>query len=106
MKGSSWRKLWNGAGTGCGIHAVNRDYPEEDIAHTGFSRKVKADLFIDDRNLGGLPDWGSIYRMIHDRLTYEELFRENSEPVRQKKKGFWARLKNNIQRRFLTYVNS
>ena len=78
---------------GVEFYAVNRDYPEEDIAHTGFSRKVKADLFIDDRNLGGLPDWGSIYRMIHDRLTYEELFRENSEPVRQKKKGFWARLK-------------
>lgn len=78
---------------GVEFYAVNRDYPEEDIAHTGFSRKVKADLFIDDRNLGGLPDWGSIYRMVHDGLTYEELFRENSEPVRQKKKGFWARLK-------------
>lgn len=64
---------------GVEFYAVNRDYPEEDIAHTGFSRKVKADLFIDDRNLGG--------------LTYEELFRENSEPVRQKKKGFWVRLK-------------
>ena len=60
---------------GVEFYAVNQDYPEEDIAHTGFSRKVKADLFIDDR------------------LTYEELFRENSEPVRQKKKGFWARLK-------------
>ena len=78
---------------GVEFYAVNRDYPEEDIAHTGFSRKVKADLFIDDRNLGGLPDWGSIYRMIHDGVTYEELFRENSEPVRQKMKGFWARLK-------------
>ena len=78
---------------GVEFYAVNRDYPEEDIARTGFSRKVKADLFIDDRNLGGLPDWGSIYRMIHDGVTYEELFRENSEPVRQKKKGFWARLK-------------
>ena len=78
---------------GVEFYAVNRDYPEEDIAHTGFSSKVKVDLFIDDRNLGGLPDWGSIYRMIHDGVTYEELFRENSEPVRQKKKGFWARLK-------------
>lgn len=25
--------------------------------------------------------------MIHDGVTYEELFRENSEPVRQKKEG-------------------
>lgn len=29
---------------GVEFYAVNRDYPEEDIAHTGFSRKVKADL--------------------------------------------------------------
>ena len=49
---------------GVEFYAVNRDYPEEDIAHTGFSRKVKADLFIDDRNLGGLPDWGVIYHAI------------------------------------------
>ena len=83
-----WRRKRGGE-----FYADNRDYPEEDIAHTGFSRKVNADLFIDDRNLGGLPDWGSIYRMVHDGLTYEELFRENSEPVRQKKKGFWVRLK-------------
>ena len=27
---------------GVEFYAVNRDYPEEDIAHTGFSRKVKA----------------------------------------------------------------
>lgn len=78
---------------GVEFYAVNRDYPEENATHTGFSRKVKADLFIDDRNLGGLPDWGSIYRMIHDGLTYEELFHENQKPPKPKKKGFWARLK-------------
>ena len=79
---------------GLDFYAINRDYPEEEKGQNNhYSRKLKADLFIDDRNLGGLPDWGSIYRMVHDGLTYEELFRENSEPVRQKKKGFWARLK-------------
>ena len=59
---------------GVEFYAVNRDYPEEDAAHHGFSRKVKADLFIDDRNLGGLPDWGDIYRMVQEKLTYEELY--------------------------------
>ena len=79
---------------GLEFYAINRDYPEEEKGQNNhYSRKLKADVFIDDRNLGGLPDWGSIYRMVHDGLTYEELFRENSEPVRQKKKGFWARLK-------------
>lgn len=28
------------------------------------SRKLGADLFIDDRNLGGLPDWGVIYNAV------------------------------------------
>ena len=39
--------------------AINKDYPEENgtINNNHFSRKLKADLFIDDRNLGGLPEW-------------------------------------------------
>lgn len=61
---------------GVEFYAVNRDYPEEDEAHSGFSRKIKADVFIDDRNLGGLPDWGEVYRMIRDKLSYEELAKE------------------------------
>lgn len=88
---------------GVEFYAINRDYPEENTAHHGFSRKVKADIFIDDRNLGGLPDWGDIYRMIKEKLTYEELYRNNDQTPRQKKGGIWSRLKNN---RFLTYIKS
>ena len=51
---------------GLEFYAVNRDYPEEEKGRNNhFSRKLKADLWIDDRNLGGLPDWGTIYEMIH-----------------------------------------
>lgn len=46
---------------GLEFYAVNKNYPEEETEHDHFSRKLKADLFIDDRNLGGLPDWGTIY---------------------------------------------
>ena len=47
---------------GLEFYAVNRDYPEEEKnLNNHFSRKLKADVFIDDRNLGGLPDWGMIY---------------------------------------------
>ncbi len=49
---------------GVEFYAVNRDYPEERGGEDGYSRKLKADLFIDDRNLGGLPDWGVIYEMV------------------------------------------
>src|SRR5674476_185776 len=48
---------------GLEFYAVNNNYPEE-TPKDGQPRKIKADLFIDDRNLGGLPDWGIIYRMI------------------------------------------
>lgn len=61
---------------GLEFYAVNRDYPEEkQESNNHFSRKLKADIWIDDRNLGGLPDWGTIYEMIHHGLTYEELMR-------------------------------
>ena len=49
---------------GLEFYAVNKNYPEEMETHEGYSRKLQADLFIDDRNLGGLPDWGEIYRML------------------------------------------
>lgn len=78
---------------GVEFYAVNRDYPEEDAAHSGFSRKLKADLFIDDRNLGGLPDWGEIYRMIHERLTFEMLYKGEQNDTRIRKRGVWDFLK-------------
>ena len=43
---------------GLEFYAVNKNYPEESKEYPE-PRKLKADLFIDDRNLGGLPDWGS-----------------------------------------------
>jgi hypothetical protein len=48
---------------GLEFYAVNSNYPEETPEHIE-PRKLKADLFIDDRNLGGLPDWGVIYQML------------------------------------------
>ena len=59
---------------GLEFYAVNRDYPEETVENNPhFSRKLKADMFIDDRNLGGLPDWGTMYRMIKHHRKWEHL---------------------------------
>lgn len=79
---------------GVEFYAVNRDYPEETINNNQhFSRKLKADVFIDDRNLGGLPDWGTIYRMITHRKTWNHLITEasygGSNHHRPKKKHWW-----------------
>lgn len=79
---------------GLEFYAVNRDYPEEEKnKNNHFSRKLKADVWIDDRNVGGLPDWGTIYEMIHDGLTYEDIMnRYHDDEDSLPKKGFFARL--------------
>ena len=64
---------------GVSFYAVNKAYPEEEKNHHGFSRKLKADLFIDDRNLGGLPDWGTIYQMIHEQKPYEPVLSDRQK---------------------------
>lgn len=48
---------------GVEFYAVNKSYPEEVYDET-MSRKINADLFIDDRNFGGMLSWGEIYHMI------------------------------------------
>ena len=80
---------------GLEFYAVNRDYPEEEQERNNhFSRKLKADLWIDDRNLGGLPDWGTIYEMIHHQLTYEDLMHRYEENTINKSswKSFFQRI--------------
>lgn len=74
---------------GVEFYAVNKDFPEEDLTkNQSFSRKLKADVWIDDRNIGGLPDWGTIYQMITERKSYEQVLTErfaNEEPKPKKK---------------------
>ena len=48
---------------GVEFYAINKNYPEEQFDET-ISRKINADLFIDDRNFGGLPGWGEIFQQI------------------------------------------
>lgn len=79
---------------GVDFWAVNRDYPEEEVEKNNhFSRKLKADYFIDDRGIGGLPDWGQIYRIISERRTYADIMREAmghvSEESTRRKKWWW-----------------
>ena len=79
---------------GVEFYAVNRDYPEErKDANQHFSRKLKADLFIDDRNLGGLPYWGTIYMMIKNHRKYAEMLPPDidltSRPHHHHKKKHW-----------------
>jgi len=71
---------------GLEFYAVNNNYPEES-PENGEPRKLQVDLFIDDRNLGGLPDWGIIYRMIisgkHSQPISNEIEPEYQLPAKK-----------------------
>ena len=77
---------------GVEFYAVNKNFPEEQPEGDGCFGKINADLFIDDRNLGGLPDWGVIYKMICEKKQWSDIYNERSEnekPKRKKKGWFW-----------------
>lgn len=84
---------------GVEFYAVNRNYPEEEFEFGVTPRKLNADIFIDDRNVGGFRGWGEIYQMLHpddgdfkhDVLNKAAHYNYKSEKKR-KKKGFFQRL--------------
>ena len=51
------------AKNGIQFYAVNKSFPEEEF-DSKYSRKINADYFIDDRNIGGLMGWGEIYQLL------------------------------------------
>lgn len=76
---------------GLEFYAVNRNHPDANL--TFDPRKLSVELFIDDRNLGGLPSWSTIYRMIKQNKPYEQ----PSDDVygaasQQKKTGVFGKL--------------
>lgn len=77
---------------GLEFYAINSNYAEETPECDHYSRKLKADLFIDDRNLGGLPEWGIIYRMVHEQLSYEDIYKKLENKEENRKRNFWKGL--------------
>ena len=79
---------------GVDFFAINSNYPDEDVDSEAIrSRKLTADMFIDDRNVGGLPDWGVIYEMISRGISYDEFLRGIGNIVApQPKKGIFKKI--------------
>ncbi len=67
---------------GVEFYAINKNFPEEIFDET-ISRKIKADMYIDDMNYGGLPDWGKIYSVIEG---------DSNDKSQMKRKKGWAKL--------------
>lgn len=68
------------------FYAVNKNFPEE-VLDGSLSRKIQADIYIDDCNLGGIPDWGEIYRQISPD--------HHSDNERKSSKPFWKKVMGN-----------
>jgi hypothetical protein len=91
------------ANQGLIFYAVNKNYPEEEVSSP---RKLMADVFIDDRSVGGLPDWGMIYKMIKaggkNLYNFDAIMMHDAEDshYRRKdaKKNFFLRLGEAIER--------
>ncbi len=66
---------------GLDFYAVNSNEPA-DALFKHHSAKVIADVYIDDRNLGGIPDdWGEIYEMITKKRAELRAAREKKKSI-------------------------
>ena len=82
------------------FYACNKNYPEEELQYS--PRKIGVDVFIDDRNIGGLPDWGVIYHLLKtgsNSIFDVDYLEKTIQPQRKKNWMIrlgeaWARAKN------------
>ena len=70
---------------GIEFYAVNKSYPEEIIDEETTSRKINADVFIDDRNVGGFLGWSKIWQILNKDTQ------ENTQFNIKKKISFFRR---------------
>lgn len=68
--------------------AVNANYPEEQY-DPEVSRKIEADIFIDDRNIGGFVGWSNVWQTFFPEDKNIEMEKRVLSSL--KKKPFWRR---------------
>lgn len=79
---------------GLEFYTVNSNYTDEfPLGGATTGRKVTADIYIDDRNLGGIPDWNSIYVMVTRGWSMRRLIAETTrQPQPAPRRPWWRRL--------------
>jgi hydroxymethylpyrimidine pyrophosphatase-like HAD family hydrolase len=73
---------------GIEFYAVNKNYPEE-IPDDSVSRKIDADIYIDDRNLGGFPGWSGVWQIL---FPFELEQKEAEKRIAAARKNVFSRL--------------
>ncbi|MGC9374761.1 MAG: BT0820 family HAD-type phosphatase [Bacteroidales bacterium] len=76
---------------GIEFYAVNKNYPEE-IFDDSISRKINADIYIDDKNLGGFPGWSAVWQMLNPEL-FDDDINKQMKKIPASKRSFWQKLK-------------
>lgn len=77
---------------GIEFYAVNENFPNEPTDDRRYSRKINADLFIDDRNVGGFLGWENIWKMLYpegNNYVHQPKYPDMHNNVRKKKFLFW-----------------
>ena len=73
---------------GIEFYAVNKNYPEE-IFDENVSRKINADIYIDDKNIGGFPGWSGVWQIM---TPYELQEKEAQKKISSTRKSIFKRL--------------
>lgn len=81
---------------GVEFYAVNKNYPEE-VFEDSISRKINADIYIDDKNLGGFPGWSAVWQMLNPEL-FDDDIKKQMEKIPVSKRSFWQKLKRTLAR--------
>ncbi len=79
---------------GIEFYAVNENYPGE-TKEGSYSRKLIADIFIDDRNIGGFLGWDQVWQMLHPdgedfSLQLKNESAHNNYKLQRKRKRFFG----------------
>ncbi len=72
---------------GVEFFAVNKNYPEEVFDEEIYSRKINADVYIDDRNVGGFLGWSKIWQI----LNKDNDNNLQSNKIKKKRKSIFRR---------------
>jgi len=73
---------------GVEFYAVNKNYPEE-IVDESVSRKIDADIYIDDKNVGGFHGWSEVWQML---FPFELQQKEAEKRILSARKNIFRRL--------------
>lgn len=75
---------------GIEFYAINKNYPEE-IYDESISRKIDADIYIDDRNIGGFEGWSWVWQIL---TPYDSDQKQAERRISSSRKNIFKKLFN------------